>query len=316
MNFKGQKCPVCQNTFEDYDDVVVCPDCGTPHHKRCYRECGECFNKNNHGTGWAWKKSDNIDSKENTKVCSRCKFKNYSSALFCESCGQSLIDLENKQSTNPNFSYNELQSSFNITYSDDEIINGVTEKELAQFIKVNAPYYIEVARKIKKTGRSRFNFSAFLFMGNWLILRKKYIWGIILSLLSFAMWMMFVFITNVQIIKINEFAGLNTDSLSMSEFILKSNEYINSLSIEKQLFFMLPFVFVVILLIEMLLFGLLSNRIYLNSCAKKIRNIKNLDKSKDEMETLFTTNGGVNLKLAVYTFTLITIAMQIVKFIL
>ena len=26
-------CPVCKKQFEDGDDIVVCPECGTPHHR-------------------------------------------------------------------------------------------------------------------------------------------------------------------------------------------------------------------------------------------------------------------------------------------
>jgi predicted amidophosphoribosyltransferase len=49
MKFENQVCPVCNNVFKDDDDVVVCPDCGTPHHRDCYKALGECKNKSLHG---------------------------------------------------------------------------------------------------------------------------------------------------------------------------------------------------------------------------------------------------------------------------
>lgn len=50
MDFKNYMCPVCEKAFQDEDDVVVCPDCGTPHHRECWKKNDECFNKEKHGT--------------------------------------------------------------------------------------------------------------------------------------------------------------------------------------------------------------------------------------------------------------------------
>jgi uncharacterized Zn finger protein (UPF0148 family) len=47
--FCDEQCPVCGNTFTETDDVVVCPDCGTPHHRSCYCESGKCANSLLHG---------------------------------------------------------------------------------------------------------------------------------------------------------------------------------------------------------------------------------------------------------------------------
>ncbi len=50
MDFKRFHCPVCNKQFEEADDVVVCPDCGTPHHRACYKSLGQCFNHDKHGS--------------------------------------------------------------------------------------------------------------------------------------------------------------------------------------------------------------------------------------------------------------------------
>ncbi|MCL2754431.1 MAG: hypothetical protein FWD35_01780 [Oscillospiraceae bacterium] len=46
--FAGGKCPVCSELFADTADVVVCPDCGLPHHRACYGELGQCINADKH----------------------------------------------------------------------------------------------------------------------------------------------------------------------------------------------------------------------------------------------------------------------------
>jgi hypothetical protein len=53
--FYGQECLVCTEKFIDGDDIVVCPDCGTPHHRLCYKENGDCINAVSHGRKFAWK---------------------------------------------------------------------------------------------------------------------------------------------------------------------------------------------------------------------------------------------------------------------
>ncbi len=44
MDYKGYECPVCHEQFQDGEDIVVCPECGTPHHRACYEENGACAN--------------------------------------------------------------------------------------------------------------------------------------------------------------------------------------------------------------------------------------------------------------------------------
>lgn len=55
FNYKNQTCPVCGETFKENDDIVVCPDCGTPYHRRCWAKNGGCVNADKHGTGFEWK---------------------------------------------------------------------------------------------------------------------------------------------------------------------------------------------------------------------------------------------------------------------
>ena len=42
FRYSQEKCPVCENEFTNDDDIVVCPLCGTPHHRECYKKNGEC----------------------------------------------------------------------------------------------------------------------------------------------------------------------------------------------------------------------------------------------------------------------------------
>ncbi len=49
MDYINKFCPACSNNFTEDDDIVVCPECGTPHHRECYLKEGKCFNFKSHG---------------------------------------------------------------------------------------------------------------------------------------------------------------------------------------------------------------------------------------------------------------------------
>jgi len=62
----GEKCFVCGQVFTDNDDVVVCPDCGTPYHRACWQKNGACVNLPLHESGKSWqpekKAEDGLDT--------------------------------------------------------------------------------------------------------------------------------------------------------------------------------------------------------------------------------------------------------------
>lgn len=59
------------------------------------------------------------------------------------------------------------------------VADNVTYGDVSKVVQQNTAYYLSVFRNIKSFGRSKFNFSAFLFSGGWLLYRKQYKAGII-----------------------------------------------------------------------------------------------------------------------------------------
>ena len=51
MRYENEKCVVCGELFKEGDKIVVCPDCGTPHHRECYENNGECACEKLHNDG-------------------------------------------------------------------------------------------------------------------------------------------------------------------------------------------------------------------------------------------------------------------------
>ena len=54
MRYENNICDGCKKKFNEGDDIVVCPVCGTPQHRECYEKNGKCVNAGLHESGFAW----------------------------------------------------------------------------------------------------------------------------------------------------------------------------------------------------------------------------------------------------------------------
>ena len=69
----GEKCFVCGQVFTDNDDVVVCPDCGTPYHRACWQKNGACVNLPLHESGKSWQPEKKAEEEaQMIRICPDC----------------------------------------------------------------------------------------------------------------------------------------------------------------------------------------------------------------------------------------------------
>ncbi len=202
-NFNGSKCIVCGRVFEESDDIVVCPDCGTPYHRDCYNQVGECINTelHNEGISWSQKNNEKVTS-ENTseaedKVCPRCGSVNDYDQNFCSQCGLPFnngsssqhFNEENNQSANPfgtmgsgfggqqgqyqnGQPFNPFMGGF-VTIEDDTDIDGIKARDIADYVGSNKFYFLAQFMRFTKLKIKRsFNFCAFLFPEYYYFYRK------------------------------------------------------------------------------------------------------------------------------------------------
>lgn len=93
MKFTGAECAFCKKKFEEGDDVVVCPICGSPHHRECWKENGGCANSSLHKDNFSWEMPEDLLPKEQPKEQPKVqnlqefKFKNGENAVQCPHCG-------------------------------------------------------------------------------------------------------------------------------------------------------------------------------------------------------------------------------------
>ncbi len=89
-SYISELCQVCDKQFVDGDDIVVCPECGTPHHRECYAKNGACVNESLHSEGYVWTRSVNdVQSADDTApvvICGVCGAKNSWNDMSCTSC--------------------------------------------------------------------------------------------------------------------------------------------------------------------------------------------------------------------------------------
>ena len=193
IKYAGTKCIVCDEKFKDGDDVVVCPQCGTPYHRACYKKEGKCINTSLHENGGAWRPeyepvADVIEKSD--RICKKCGFENPEGTMYCEICGSSLQELEkhnermrihisavnengepigNDRDVNGGLGV-DIQP-FLINFSDPlcgynplEEYEDVKLYQLADYVDTNTHYYLPIFKRIKETGRSfSWNFPAMLF---------------------------------------------------------------------------------------------------------------------------------------------------------
>lgn len=312
MNYIGLKCGICGEDFKEDDDVVVCPDCGTPMHRTCYSLEKKCPNRDKHEEGFVFdgfekikdaaqgntketpkapvsiNKNTQSNNNVNSRSCPICGVVNRPEANFCDHCGTRLApgvnqmigsDPDDADFSEPQFfaSYAIGQNSnvaASVVYDDN-----VTAGDIACYVAVNTPYYLGVFRNIKNGGK-KFNFSAAVFSGVWFLYRKLYnIGALMLSLQALLYAVRFYFSRTLSMEVMNKL--LATLGLTMKDFSSITMEQYFQLSKEmqklpalEQFYMMIPSIVLILQIAVMIVCGSVANKLYYKKCMNGIKLIK------------------------------------------
>ena len=304
MDFLGNQCPVCEKPFHADDDIVVCPDCGTPHHRACYEAIGHCANAARHGEDYDFSEDDeNVNS--DVVICRSCGKENDKNAFFCKYCAAPLskADEQPQQQSSGQSAYTGNAANGGFAYpfmdplagvpGDADMGDGVTAGEIAKYVKQNTPYFVRVFNNIKEFNRSRFSFVGALFGGGYLLYRKMYKLGAILTALQAAMIILSVYI---QIQYADEYnAVMQNNAGSFYQLF----NYLSALMNSGKFILCLPYLMSGVLLVIRIAIGASVNRIYFKHCREQVVLIKKQASPNESADTVLQTKGGVNLPLAV-----------------
>lgn len=321
MDYIGNKCPVCHKYFHEGDDVVVCPECGTPHHRACYEQLGHCANEALHAEGFDY--ADSMEENETKgKRCPSCGKENSDDAFFCQHCGSPLSPQQNEQGPQqygqpfnraggiPPFGAGQQGdgNTYGIPFldplggvpNDTDLGDDVTAGEAAKYVKQNTPYFIRIFSNIKNFNKSKFNFAAALFTGGYMLYRKMYKIGAILTAVELLLMMVEVYISIAFSSVFTSFAQAYASSGSISEMMNAAATFLSQASSADLLVLYLPTLIDFVRIALMIVIGACFNRMYMNHCKKQIVAIKeSAQENSENAETLLQTKGGVNTALAV-----------------
>lgn len=324
MEFTKYSCPVCGKQFTKEDDIVVCPECGAPHHRECYEKNGKCFYSDKHSDDFSFEEISAENEAENetegqTIICPNCKAENPKEMFYCQKCGFPLNEQDRKQNTTeqqkppfqsggiPPFGMpfgtnpQQMNTAFDPMAgmkSDDKIGDNVTAGEVSKFVGKNTQYFLRIFSNIKNYDKSRFNFSAFLFSGAYFLYRKMIVLGIIISFIIIGLTVgstLIQFSSDYRAVYDTVYE--NMKNVGTGYGFSNYSSMLNGLSQNDTMLFFAPSVLELLKYITMFVSGFAANRIYFKHCIKKINRIKSENENVNINEKL-ETSGGVNLALA------------------
>ncbi|NLX93227.1 MAG: DUF2628 domain-containing protein [Clostridiales bacterium] len=205
--YENELCDGCKKPLDPVDDIVVCPECGTPQHRACWLEHNACVNDALHAEGFVWRTAGmqedagGFDPKKDIgNVCGTCGTNNPADGEICTGCQKNFT--EDEQANAPAQPFATAQPSgtpkdavlppFLRGVSADETIGGVKAQDIALYIQLGAKRYLEKFRKLELPGvKIGWSWAAFFFTPYWFFYRKLYRLGGIFLGLTFALSVFF-----------------------------------------------------------------------------------------------------------------------------
>jgi len=231
LNYIGYNCPVCDKPFAEGEDIVVCPVCGAPHHRECYKQKGGCGLEENHAKGIAWEDhvkdraprqqsapggsnyANTSSQNNNTNAvqrCPSCGSINPGDGIFCQVCG-TMMQRHNtgtgfggagpfyqqggyrqQQQANPTYTAYSPYAGMN----PEDKLGEATVREVATYVGPSSHFYLSrFGLSVRNNNRNMsFCWSGFLFGPLYFFYRKVYRVAIpLLILLLFFLLPSFVY---------------------------------------------------------------------------------------------------------------------------
>ena len=341
MRYTGETCPVCHKVFADEDDVVVCPECGTPHHRNCYALANACANAPLHEAGFVWTPaaqnearrtapvSTLLTDKPNEKTpddghnivfCPECGAENAAEEPVCTQCGARLYNNANAGApflppVQLPDGAQRLYGAGTVVIAPTDTIDGNTVADTAEYVQANARKYIPRFYAMEKTGKKvSWNWASFFFAPYWYFFRKLYAVGAVLMLLQ----LLVVGCTTTPRMVEQTDAFYNTAEqvmTQMEEGTLARSEAVQSYTQAYMQIVSLPeYIISVCSNFAIALFsGLFGNYLYKKKAAKDIARLRAQSHSPEEYRLLLFRRGGMSVLMCVAAFWIYELGTQVLS---
>ncbi len=271
MDYTNYKCPVCNNRFLEDDDVVVCPECGTPHHRECYKLNNRCFNEDKHST------NENIE------------------LLTADSTEKEDLNEEISLNDEKKEAINISQEIFTEIKSNDSLkINGKSVSFYEAAVGKNQKFYIPHFMVIDRTEKNiSWNVAAFFVPLAWSLYRKMYKFALIIFALYILMFgsVGYTIFSNEEIVTsfmecVEEdpyfyediiLYNSNRSDVSLTEKQMKFNKLTNEFKLPLPLQI---YIYIVTYGVRIIM-GIYATNLYYKKLTRKIENVAKLDISDD-----------------------------------
>lgn len=228
--YENQKCPVCGVAFKSGDDIVTCPECGTPHHRQCYEKSGKCANSALHSTGFVYKRQEEEQNAQQSVHTGQTG--PYYDPHQGNQAGSDYRQAP-PQEQNRGYTHIPMQNGGQpgekaaFVFKNDEKLDGVLLSDIITVIGAN---FFKFVTKFKKNKKIGWNWSAFLFGPYYLYFRKMYGPGTLFLAIEFAARFIVSMVFSKQLTAFaNGAMSLVQDSsLSYSEYYSKLDSIIDS----------------------------------------------------------------------------------------
>ncbi len=288
--YENINCPVCNREFQKDDDIVTCPECGTPHHRECYDLIGRCVNAGLHKANYDFF-SNEIKAESDTTEEMPVKTGEYHTSA------------DNQQSEDTN--EDNIQNSFSAQFfmppidssfeQDSDTIDGESVADFAAVIRKNIDGFI---RKFKRLDRSKsslsWNWGAFFFGSLYMLFRKIYKQGVAFFCLFLtsmyacsALIFKFAPVFSENLINLMS-SGNKTVTPEQMETVMNSADYGMAMKI--------TYIFFGVMLVLRVIEALFTDRIYKNTVSSIIKRVKEqLDEGATFIQTPLFESQGQNL---------------------
>lgn len=277
QELKKKSCSACHAYLFEEDDVVCCPVCGAPHHRECWKALGDCALHEYHGTDKQYtpyvEKQDEPETAtaQETKTCPFCKESYPKDQEECPKCGMP----------------GNMKSGIHIVSldllggvpADTDLGKGVTADEARRFVLTNTQRYIPKFAKMAAGFKNSWNWLAFFFPNVWMLSRKMYKGGIILTVLT----IIFSLFTMPMLSAVDTSAATTTNE--MMQMIMDALPSISPSAI------ILAAVGSIAYLILRIVLGIIGDRLYHKYTIDTISRIKT---ESSDVSLDFEKAGGVN----------------------